>query len=178
MFQITRPLMAISMTLQSTLANTVPNTPQGVEFLLESITSQDNSIQAAMGNIRANANGPRSDFEGYLLTSKIKTVVLNKTVALTCIFLFYVCNLHAYQYLHFDKILSTFLTDSLCINKGCYIKEGRETSMSIVMNDQYQSWLNRRHVYETILQFASVPRITYEGITKLPVLCGIRIAIV
>ena len=121
---------------------------------------------------------PRSDFEGYLLTSKIKTAVLNKTVALTCIFLFYVCNLHAYQYLHFDKIISTVFTDLIYINKGDYTKEGRETSMSIVMNDQYRSWLNRRHVYETILWLHPFQGLPMRGLTKLLVLCGLRITIV
>ena len=46
------------------IGNAVPNTPQRVEFLLYSITSQDNALQAAMGNIRADTNGLRSDFEG------------------------------------------------------------------------------------------------------------------
>lgn len=41
----------------------VPNTPQRVEYLLESITSQDSSLQAAMGNVRADTNNMRSDFE-------------------------------------------------------------------------------------------------------------------
>ena len=41
----------------------VPNTPQRVEYLLESITCQDNSLQAAMGNVRADTNNMRSDFE-------------------------------------------------------------------------------------------------------------------
>ena len=35
-----------------------------MEFLLESITSQDNYLHDAMGNIRADSNGIRSDFEG------------------------------------------------------------------------------------------------------------------
>lgn len=46
------------------IGNAVPNTPQRVEYILESITSQDSSLQAAMGNIRADTNGLRSDFEG------------------------------------------------------------------------------------------------------------------
>ena len=46
------------------IGNAVPNTPQRVEYILESISSQDNSLQAAMGNIRADTNGLRSDFEG------------------------------------------------------------------------------------------------------------------
>lgn len=41
----------------------VPNTPQRVEYLLESISCQDSSLQAAMGNVRADTNGMRSDFE-------------------------------------------------------------------------------------------------------------------
>lgn len=41
----------------------VPNTPQRVEYLLESITCQDSSLQAAMGNVRADTNNMRSDFE-------------------------------------------------------------------------------------------------------------------
>ena len=45
------------------IGNAVPNTPHRVEFLIESITSQDNTLQAAMGNILANTNGLRSYFE-------------------------------------------------------------------------------------------------------------------
>ena len=41
----------------------VPNTPQRVEYLLESITCQDSALQAAMGNVRADTNNMRSDFE-------------------------------------------------------------------------------------------------------------------
>ena len=44
------------------IGNAVPNTPQRVEFLLESINSQDNALQAAMGNICANTNGLKRDF--------------------------------------------------------------------------------------------------------------------
>ena len=46
------------------IGNALPNNPQRVEFILESITSQDNALQATLGNIRANTNGIRSDFEG------------------------------------------------------------------------------------------------------------------
>ena len=46
------------------IGNAVPKTPQMVKFLLESITSQDNALQASMGNIRTDTNGLRSDFEG------------------------------------------------------------------------------------------------------------------
>ena len=46
------------------IGNAVPNTPQRVEFLLESITSQDNALQASMENIFSDTNGPRIDFEG------------------------------------------------------------------------------------------------------------------
>ena len=48
------------------IGSSPPNTTQGMEFLLESITSQDNSLQAAIRNIRADTNGFRSDFEGAL----------------------------------------------------------------------------------------------------------------
>ena len=43
--------------------NAVPNMSQRVEYLLESISCQDSSLQAAMGNIRADTNGMRSNFE-------------------------------------------------------------------------------------------------------------------
>ena len=46
------------------IGNAIPNIPQMVELLLESINSQDNDLQAAMGNIRSNTNVLRSDFEG------------------------------------------------------------------------------------------------------------------
>ena len=46
------------------IGNAVPNTPQRVKFLLVSITSQDNALQSAMGNIRADTNGLRGDFGG------------------------------------------------------------------------------------------------------------------
>ena len=43
--------------------NAVPNMAQRVEYLLESISCQDNSLQAAMGNVRADTNNMRGDFE-------------------------------------------------------------------------------------------------------------------
>ena len=46
------------------ISSAVPNTPQRVEYLLESINCQDNALQAAMGNIRADTNNMRIDFEG------------------------------------------------------------------------------------------------------------------
>ena len=45
------------------IGNAVPNVPQRVEYLLESISSQDNALQAAMGNIHANTNGLCGNFE-------------------------------------------------------------------------------------------------------------------
>ena len=45
------------------IGTAIPNDPQRVEYLLESITSQDSSLQADMGNVRANTNNLRSDFE-------------------------------------------------------------------------------------------------------------------
>ena len=47
----------------SHINNAVPNMSQRVEYLLESIICQDSSLQAAMGNIRANTNNMRSNFE-------------------------------------------------------------------------------------------------------------------
>ena len=41
----------------------VPTEPQRVEFLIDSITSSDNTIQATIGLIRANANDMRNNFE-------------------------------------------------------------------------------------------------------------------
>ena len=46
------------------IVNAVPNNPQRVEFILESITSQDNALQASMVNIPTGTNFLRSDFEG------------------------------------------------------------------------------------------------------------------
>ena len=46
------------------IGNTVPNTPQRVEFLLEFITLQDNTLQSAMGNICADTNVLRIGSEG------------------------------------------------------------------------------------------------------------------
>jgi hypothetical protein len=43
--------------------NQVPDEPQRVEYLLDSISCQDSALQAAIGNIRANSNGMRSLFE-------------------------------------------------------------------------------------------------------------------
>ena len=54
----------------------------------------------------------------------VKSVVLNITVALTCILLFYKCNLHVYWSLHFDTRLFTVFTASLYTNKGFYIENG------------------------------------------------------
>ena len=43
--------------------NPVPDASQRVEYLLDSITSQDSALQAAIGNIRADSSGLRKDFE-------------------------------------------------------------------------------------------------------------------
>ena len=43
--------------------NAVPDITQRVEYLLESINCQESSLQAAMGNIRADTNNMRSNFE-------------------------------------------------------------------------------------------------------------------
>ena len=42
---------------------TVPNPEQRVEYLIDSITCSDNTLQAAIGLIRANTNNMRSNFE-------------------------------------------------------------------------------------------------------------------
>jgi hypothetical protein len=42
---------------------TVPNKDQRVEYLIDSITCSDNTLQAAIGLIRANTNNMRNDFE-------------------------------------------------------------------------------------------------------------------
>ena len=41
----------------------VPNEPQRVEYLIDSINCSDNTLQAAIGLIRANTNNMRNDFE-------------------------------------------------------------------------------------------------------------------
>ena len=41
----------------------VPDQSQRVEYLIDSVTCQDNTLQAAIGLIRANTNNMRSDFE-------------------------------------------------------------------------------------------------------------------
>lgn len=43
--------------------NAVPDITQRVEYLLESIICQESSLQAVMGNIRADTNNMRSNFE-------------------------------------------------------------------------------------------------------------------
>ena len=43
--------------------NQVPNVAQRVEYLLDSISCQDSALQAAIGNIRANSNDLRTNFE-------------------------------------------------------------------------------------------------------------------
>ena len=45
------------------IGTAIPNDAQQVEYLLESITSQDSSLHAAMGNVRANTNNLCTDFE-------------------------------------------------------------------------------------------------------------------
>jgi hypothetical protein len=45
------------------IGNAVPNMQQRVEYLLESMSCQDSSLQAAMGNIRADTNNMRNNFE-------------------------------------------------------------------------------------------------------------------
>ena len=44
------------------IGNPVPDASQRVEYLLDSITSQDSALQAAIGNIRADSSGLRKDF--------------------------------------------------------------------------------------------------------------------
>ena len=45
------------------IGTAIPDDSQRVEYLLESISSQDSSLQAAMGNIRTDSRGLRSNFE-------------------------------------------------------------------------------------------------------------------
>ena len=42
----------------------VPSNPQRVEYLIDSITSKDITLQASIGVVRANTNNMRNDFEG------------------------------------------------------------------------------------------------------------------
>ena len=48
---------------QTKIHTQVPDEPQRVEYLLDAITCQDSALQAAIGNIRANTNDMRSQFE-------------------------------------------------------------------------------------------------------------------
>ena len=45
------------------IGNQIPDQAQRVEYLLDSITSQDASLQAGIGNIRADSQGMRQNFE-------------------------------------------------------------------------------------------------------------------
>ena len=45
------------------ITTNVPGEPQRVEYLIDSITSKDNTLQEAIGLIRANTNNMRNDFE-------------------------------------------------------------------------------------------------------------------
>ena len=45
------------------IGTAVPDQPQRVEYLLESIACQDTALQAAMGNVRADSHGLRTNFE-------------------------------------------------------------------------------------------------------------------
>ena len=45
------------------ITTNVPSDPQRVEYLIDSITSKDNTLQAAIGLIRANTNNMRNEFE-------------------------------------------------------------------------------------------------------------------
>ena len=45
------------------ITTNVPGEPQRVECLIDSITSKDNTLQAAVGLIRANTNNMRNHFE-------------------------------------------------------------------------------------------------------------------
>ena len=45
------------------ITTNVPSEPQRVEFLIDSITSKDNTLQATIGLVRANTNNMRNDFE-------------------------------------------------------------------------------------------------------------------
>ena len=42
----------------------VPSDPQRVEYLINSITSKDSTLQASIGLVRANTNNMCNDFEG------------------------------------------------------------------------------------------------------------------
>ena len=46
----------------------VPDEPQRVEYLIDSITCSDNTLQAAIGLVRANTNKMREDFEKAVST--------------------------------------------------------------------------------------------------------------
>ena len=45
------------------ITTNVPSEPQRVEFLIDSITSKDTTLQATIGLVRANTNNMRNDFE-------------------------------------------------------------------------------------------------------------------
>ena len=45
------------------ITTNVPSEPQRVEFLIDSITSKDNTLQATIGLVRANMNNIRNNFE-------------------------------------------------------------------------------------------------------------------
>ena len=45
------------------ITTNVPSEPQRVEYLIDSIASKDNTLQAVIGLIRANTNNMRNDFE-------------------------------------------------------------------------------------------------------------------
>lgn len=45
------------------ITTNVPTDPQRVEYLIDSITSKDNTLQATIGLVRANTNNMRNDFE-------------------------------------------------------------------------------------------------------------------
>ena len=94
-----------------------------------------------------------------------KSVVLNTTVALTCILSSYMWILHVHWSLQFNKILSPVSIASLYIKRENYTKKGRETIMPIVTNNQYRSWL-KIAVNMKLSYNASVLRNTYEGLTK------------
>ena len=42
----------------------VPSDPQRVEYLIDSITSKDSTLQASIGLVRANTNNMSNEFEG------------------------------------------------------------------------------------------------------------------
>ena len=94
-----------------------------------------------------------------------KSIFLNKTVALTCIYYYFTCVSYMCIDIFIRKNTLYDFENLTYIKKGNIYQKERETSMPIVTNNEYCSW-KKSAVNMKLSSDTSVMRITYEVLTK------------